>query len=87
MTRDFVYLANDSFVRCLQLLSATNFKSTVVRPELRETVFTNAVDIVLADGIVEEDEKQFIDDLQGKLEIDGKRAKAIVQVMIYKNAG
>jgi len=58
-----------------------------VPPELRETVFANSVDIVLADGVVEEDEKVFIDDLQGKLEIDGKRAKTIVQVMVYKNQG
>ena len=58
-----------------------------VPPELRECVFANAVDIVLADGIVEQVEKEFIDDLQGKLEIDEKRAKAIVQVMVYKNHG
>ena len=58
-----------------------------VPPELRETAFANAVDIVLADGTVEEDERQFIDDLRGKLEVDQKRAKAIVQVMVYKNHG
>ena len=55
--------------------------------ELRECAFANAVDIVLADGVVEQEEKEFIDDLQGKLEIDKKRAKAIVQVMVYKNHG
>lgn len=58
-----------------------------VPPELRETVFTNAVDIVLADGTVEQEERDFIDDLRGKLEVDKKRAKAIVQVMVYKNHG
>jgi tellurite resistance protein len=58
-----------------------------VPPELRETAFANAVDIVLADGTVEQDEREFIDDLQGKLEVDDKRAKAIVQVMVYKNHG
>ena len=50
-------------------------------------MFANSVDIVLADGVVEEDEKNFIDDLQTKLEIDAKRAKTIVQVMVYKNQG
>ncbi|PHS03052.1 MAG: Tellurite resistance protein TerB [Blastopirellula sp.] len=55
--------------------------------ELHETVFTNACDIVLADGIVDPEEKTFIDDLLLKLGIDPKRAKAIVQVMIYKNKG
>ncbi|MDP7019310.1 MAG: tellurite resistance TerB family protein [Pirellulaceae bacterium] len=59
----------------------------VVPPELRECVFANAVDIVLADGVVEDEERTFIDELQGKLEIEQKRAKAIVQVMVYKNHG
>jgi hypothetical protein len=58
-----------------------------VPPELRETVFANAVDIVLADGIVEQEEKEFIDDLGMKFDIDKKRAKAIIQVMVYKNRG
>ena len=58
-----------------------------VPPELRETAFANAMDIVLADGTVEQEERDFIDDLRGKLEVDKKRAKAIVQVMVYKNQG
>lgn len=58
-----------------------------VPPELRECAFANAVDIVLADGVVEQEEKEFIDELQGNLEIDAKRAKTIVQVMVYKNHG
>ena len=60
---------------------------TAVPPELRECVFANAVDIVLADGTVEAEEREFIDDLQKKLEIEEQRAKAIVQVMVYKNHG
>ena len=55
--------------------------------ELRECVFANAADIVLSDGVVEQEEKDFIDDLQTKLELDAKRAKVIVQAMIYKNHG
>ena len=58
-----------------------------VPPELRECVFANACDVVLSDGVVEQDEKDFIDSLQTKLEIDAKRAKTIVQVMVYKNHG
>ena len=58
-----------------------------VPPELRESVFVNAVDIVLADGVVEQDEREFIDSLQEKLELDKKRAKTFVQVMVYKNHG
>lgn len=58
-----------------------------VPPELRETVFANACNIVLADGVVEDDEKTFIDNLMVKLELDRARAKTIVQVMVYKNHG
>ncbi|MHC2068675.1 tellurite resistance TerB family protein [Bremerella sp. T1] len=58
-----------------------------IPPELRETVFANACDIVLADGVVEADEKEFIDDLMIKLEMDKTRAKTIVQVMVFKNQG
>lgn len=60
---------------------------TKVPPELRESAFANAVDIVLADGTVEEEEREFIDDLRDKFEIEQARAKTIVQVMVYKNAG
>ena len=59
----------------------------VVPPELRETAFANACDIVLVYGIVEDDEKTFIDDLMIKFEMDSKRAKSIVQVIVYKNDG
>ncbi|TWT56792.1 Tellurite resistance protein TerB [Thalassoglobus neptunius] len=58
-----------------------------VPPELRETVFANACDIVLADGVVDSEEKEFIDQLVRRLEIDGDRAKNIVKVMVYKNKG
>ena len=55
--------------------------------ELSKTAFTNACDIVLADGVVEEDEKEFMDALKEKLGIDPGTAKTIVQVMVVKNKG
>lgn len=58
-----------------------------IPPELRETVFINACDIVLADGVVEPDEKEFIGKLMGKLEVAEARAKDIVKVMVFKNQG
>ncbi len=58
-----------------------------VPPELRETAFANAVDIVLADGVVDPEEKTFIDSLSGQLEMDEKRAMAIIKVMVFKNKG
>ncbi len=59
----------------------------VVPPELRESVFANAVDIVLSNGQVDAEEKEFIDDLKTKFEIEEQRAKTIVKVMVYKNHG
>lgn len=55
--------------------------------ELRHAAFTNAVDIVLADGVVEPDEKAFVESLRAKLKIDGATAKTIVSVMVAKNKG
>ena len=42
----------------------------VVPPELHDTVFANAVDIVMADGTVDGEEKEFLDSLLHKLELD-----------------
>jgi len=58
-----------------------------VPPELRETVFTNACNIVLADGVVEDDEKEFMNNLVTRLEIGKDRAKQIIKVMVIKNKG
>ena len=58
-----------------------------VPPELRETVFANACDIVLADGVVEPDEKEFLNSLMARLEIPGDRTLTIVKVMVIKNKG
>jgi len=55
--------------------------------ELRDTAFANACDIVLADGVVEPDEKEFVDKLQRKLAIANDAALEIVQIMVVKNKG
>lgn len=55
--------------------------------ELRETAFANACDIVLADGVVEPEEKALIEKLQNELEIPGDEAMDIVKVMVIKNRG
>jgi hypothetical protein len=59
----------------------------VVPEELHETVFANAVDIIMANGSVEDEEKEFLDSLLEKLELDETRAKTIIKVMSYKNRG
>ncbi len=55
--------------------------------ELRDCVFANACDIVLADGDVESAEKEFLDMLQTKLAIDGDTALNIVEILVIKNRG
>ena len=55
--------------------------------DLRGTAFANACDIVLADGVVEDEEKEFLNVLQRALELDGDTALTIVEVMIIKNKG
>jgi tellurite resistance protein len=55
--------------------------------ELRSTVFANACDLVLADGVVEPEEKAFIEKLQNRLSIPGDEAMDIVRIMVIKNQG
>ncbi len=55
--------------------------------ELDKAAFANACNIALADGVLEDDEKEFLNSLQVKLNLDAKVAKKIVQVMILKNKG
>ncbi len=55
--------------------------------ELANAAFANACNIVLADGVVDSDEKEFIEKLRNKLGLDNNVAKAIAQVMVIKNKG
>jgi uncharacterized membrane protein YebE (DUF533 family) len=55
--------------------------------ELANAAFANACNLVLADGVVDSDEKEFIEKLRDKLSLDNNIAKAIAQVMVIKNKG
>lgn len=55
--------------------------------ELVNAAFANACNIVLADGSIDSDEKEFIEGLRKKLAVDPPVAKAIAQVMVIKNKG
>lgn len=55
--------------------------------ELYRAAFANACNIVLADGIIESEEKDFVDRLSVKLKLNPQAAKTIVQVMVIKNKG
>lgn len=55
--------------------------------DLSNAAFANACNIVLADGVVDQEEKDFIEKLRTKLSVEPNTAKAIAQVMVIKNKG
>lgn len=56
-------------------------------PELRLTAFVVCVDLVFADGSVEEEEKETLEKLQRNLEIPEDQALQIIEVIQIKNRG
>ncbi|MBN9522200.1 tellurite resistance TerB family protein [bacterium] len=54
---------------------------------LHRAAFANAVNQVLADGVVEEEEKAFINDLRRALGLSGDDAQMIAKAMMWKNQG
>jgi tellurite resistance protein len=55
--------------------------------KMKETAFAVAVDLVLADGVVEAKEKEFLEKLQKAIGIPDELATKIVEVLIIKNRG
>jgi len=55
--------------------------------DLRETAFLCAVDVALADGVVEDSEKELLTELQKVLEIPDELGAKILEVMTIKNRG
>jgi tellurite resistance protein len=53
--------------------------------DMKLTAFACAVDIALADGVLEDDEKSVITQLAEALEVDDKTAVSIIEVMMIKN--
>lgn len=53
--------------------------------DLKLTAFACAVDIALADGVVEDEEKEIINQLAELLEIPEQTAISIIEVLIIKN--
>ncbi|MBD5267549.1 MAG: tellurite resistance TerB family protein [Bacteroides sp.] len=53
--------------------------------DLKLTAFACAVDIALADGVVEDEEKEVINQLAEALEISEQIAVQIIEVLIIKN--
>jgi tellurite resistance protein len=55
--------------------------------DLRETAFTCAVDIALADGVIEDSEKALLEELQQVMEVSDETGGKILEVMMIKNRG
>ncbi len=59
----------------------------VLSADERPSAFFVATDLILADGVVEEQEKKFLEELQTALGIDDETALKISEVVLIKNRG
>ncbi|WP_392531280.1 tellurite resistance TerB family protein [Nostoc sp. C117] len=81
------------FEKILSILQGDNFNTLFnaakdsLSPDLREAAFAVATDLVLAGGIVGEEEKNFLNDLYQALGISREIAIQIMQVILIKNRG
>lgn len=62
-----------------------NASASELSDELKLTAFACAVDIALADGVLEEEEKDIINQLAVTLNVPEQTAISIIEVMIIKN--
>jgi tellurite resistance protein len=58
-----------------------------LNPDMREAAFAVAADLVLADGMLAQEERDFLNDLYQSLGISSDTAKQIMDVMSIKNRG
>ena len=61
--------------------------STTIRPELKQTAFALAADLLMADGNVAPEEKKFLEKIQKNLDVHDDVAVKIVEVIAIKNRG
>lgn len=66
---------------------AVSKAAAVLKPELRETAFAFACEVILADGIVGEDEDNFISMLAEKLGITEEVGRAVVMTTVIRMRG
>lgn len=55
--------------------------------ELRETAFAVATDLIFADGVLEVEEKNLLEELQESLGIEEEMAIRVIEVLSIKNRG
>ena len=53
----------------------------------KDTLFSMAIEIVLADGILEKDEEKVIELIADRMKIDPELVQKIIQVMLIRNRG
>ncbi|MEH2250150.1 tellurite resistance TerB family protein [Nostoc sp.] len=81
------------FDKILGILQGDGFNSLFnaakdsLSQDLREAAFAVATDLVLAEGIVAEEEKNFLNDLYQALGVSNEIAIQIMQVILIKNRG
>ncbi|MEH2246902.1 tellurite resistance TerB family protein [Nostoc sp.] len=86
-------MMNRLFDKILGILQGDSFNALFnaakdsLSQDLREAAFAVATDLVLAEGIVAEEEKNFLNDLYQALGVSSEIAIQIVQVILIKNRG
>lgn len=86
-------MMNRLFDKILGILQGDDFNTLFdaaknsLSQDLREAAFAVATDLVLAEGIVVEEEKYFLNDLYQALGVSSEIAIKIVQVILIKNRG
>ncbi|MDZ8134109.1 MAG: tellurite resistance TerB family protein [Nostoc sp. DedQUE04] len=84
-------MMNRLFEKILGILQGDDFNALFnaakdsLSQELREAAFAVATDLVLAEGIIPEEEKNFLIDLYQALGVSSEIAIQIVQVILIKN--
>ena len=59
----------------------------LVEDEDKETIFALALEVLLADGTLEKEEKNLIEVLSNRLKIDTEMTSKIIEVIFLKNKG
>ncbi len=59
----------------------------LIKGEDKETVFALALEVLLADGTLEKEEKNLIEVLSNRLKIDADMTSKIIEVIFLKNKG
>jgi tellurite resistance protein len=81
------------FKKLLNIIRRQNIDALIkmsnenLSPEFRETAFAVATDLALADGTIDQSEKDILTKIQETLEISEDVAIKIIDVMLIKNKG